>query len=234
MKLSIIIPAYNEEEVIEKALFTLKENLEIKEPYEILVINDGSTDRTKEILENLSKKIKNLRIISHKKNKGLGGAIKTGIQNAKGEIIIELDADMTHPLDVIPEMIKKINQGYDMCIASRYLPGGGMKNVPIWRILLSKAANKVFSIIYCTKITDLTSGYRAYRSLFMKEIKLSQNDFSIQLEISVIMTKNKAKITETPLVLTNRSIGVSKFNFIRAMPKYIPVIIKLFFIRWID
>ena len=141
--ITILLPAYNEEEVIEKSLNTLQDNIKIKKNYEILVINDGSTDKTLEILNQLSRKIKNLRVITHEKNKGLGAAISTGIQNAKGEIIIELDADMTHPLEVIPDMIHKIEQGYDMCIGSRYIKNGGMKNVPLWRVVLSKVVNKI-------------------------------------------------------------------------------------------
>ena len=230
--ITILLPAYNEEEVIEKSIDKIFSTLKLKEDYEILVINDGSTDRTEEIIKKLTKKYKNLRYISHEKNKGLGGAIKTGIKKANGRIIIELDADMTQPIDHVAQMVNKIDEGNDICIASRYIRGGGMKNVPLWRVLLSKLANKAFSIIYFTKITDLTSGYRAYKSSFVKKLDLSQNDFSIQLEISVKMTKNKAKISEIPLILTNRSIGSSKFRFIKAMPKYIPVMIKLFFIRW--
>lgn len=230
--ITILLPAYNEEEVIEKSIDKISSALNIREGYEILVVNDGSKDKTEEILEKLAKKNNFLRYVSHKNNKGLGGAIKTGIKEAKGRIIIELDADMTQPIKHVPEMINKIDKGYDMCIASRYLPGGGMENVPLWRVLISKLANKIFSAVYLTKITDLTSGYRAYRASFIKKIFLSQNDFSIQLEISIRMTRNKAKITEIPLILTNRSIGASKFNFVKAMPKYIPVIIKLFFIRF--
>lgn len=230
--ITVLLPAYNEEEVIEKSIDKAFSELNIKEDYEILVVNDGSKDKTEEILKKLEKKYKNLRCVAHEKNKGLGGAIKTGIKEAKGRIIIELDADMTQPIKHVPEMINKIDQGYDMCIASRYLPEGGMRNVPAWRVLLSKVANKTFSVLYLTKITDLTSGYRAYRSSFVKNIDLTQNDFSIQLEISVRMTKNKARTTEIPLILTNRSIGSSKFNFVKAMPRYLPVIIKLFFIRF--
>lgn len=230
--ITILLPAYNEEEVIEKSLNTLQDNINIKKNYEILVINDGSTDKTLEILNQLSKKIKNLRVITHERNKGLGAAISTGIQNAKGEIIIELDADMTHPLNVLPLMIEKIEEGYDVCIGSRYIKNGGMKNVPLWRVILSRIANKVMSIMYFTSITDLTSGYRAYKTEKIKKIKIEQNGFPIQLEISVKMVKNKANITEVPILLVNRYIGSSKFNFIKTMPKYIPVIIKLFFVRW--
>ncbi len=229
--ITIFLPAYNEEEVIEKAINKIFSEINL-EYYEVLVIDDGSTDKTLEILKKLTKKYKELRIISHEKNKGLGGAIKTGIKNAKGIILITMDADMTHPLDSIPLMINKIEQGNDMCIASRYVRGGGMVNVPYWRVLLSQLANKIFSIIYGTKLTDLTSGYRAYKTKAIQELKLEQRGFAIQLEISVKMIKRKAKITEVPLILINREIGSSKFNFIHVLRKYIFVIINLFFIRW--
>jgi len=230
--ITILLPAYNEEDVIEKSISTISSELNIKEDYEILVINDGSKDKTEEILTQLTQKYSKLRYVSHEINKGLGAAIRTGFQKAKGRIIIELDADLTQPIKHVPQMIEKIDQGYDLCIASRYLNGGGMRNVPNWRVWLSKAANSVFSIIYLTKTTDLTSGYRAYRYSFIKNLDLKQDGFAIQLEISVMMAKYKARITEIPFILTNRSIGHSKFSFAKVLPKYLPVIIKLFFIRF--
>jgi glycosyltransferase involved in cell wall biosynthesis len=229
--ITILVPAYNEEDVIERLVDKLC-NLKLNDKYEVLIINDGSSDRTEKILKEMCKKYNDLRFISHSINKGLGSALTTGFRNARGNIVVTMDADLTHPLDVLPIMTNCIENGYDMCLASRYVDGGGMKNVPFQRVLLSKYVNTFFAFIYWTKIRDLTTGYRAYKTNKIKNIKLKEKGFAIQLEITINMLKNKAKIKEVPFVLVNRSIGNSKFNFFRVAPKYIFSGLRLFFLRW--
>ena len=230
--ISLVVPAYNEEKGIALFVEQVSQRITLKEPFEMLVVNDGSTDATLKILEELKEKHKHLRVVSHEHNKGLGMALYTGFQNAKGRIIVTTDADMTHPPETIAKMAEKIDSGYDLCIGSRYVPGGGMENVPYWRILLSRVANFFFALLFFCRISDLTSGFRAYRSDAIRKIRIAESGFAVQLEITVKMLKQKARITEVPFVLINRKIGASKFNFIRMSPVYFFTALKLFFYRW--
>ncbi|MCR4368900.1 MAG: glycosyltransferase [archaeon] len=230
--ITIVIPAYNEEAVIEKAILHLNANVKLGEEFEILVINDGSADGTGKILEKIGKKVSRLRVLSHKKNRGFGEGIKSGIAAAKGRIIVTMDADMTHPPELVEKMVKQIDSGKDVCIASRYVRGGGMRNVPLWRVLLSIFTNLAFSAIFLTPTRDLTGGYKAYRANLVKKVKITRNDFSVQMEIIVDLLKRKARISEIPLVLSNRELGESKFNFGKNAPRYIRAVVDLFFYRW--
>src|SRR3989344_5574188 len=230
--ITFLIPCYNEEQVIERTLTSLSSKIATLGESEILVIDDCSTDKTQEILNSLKIKIKNLRIVRHEKNQNLGGALKTGFREAKGEIIVAMDADLTHPIDLIPLMIEPLKNGFDVAFASRYAVGGGMKNVPAWRVALSYCANRFFGIIFITRLGDLTSGFRAYRKGVVNKINLHEKGFAAQLELTVKLIKSKAKIIEIPYTLVNREIGQSKFNLFSAIWKYAYVILKLFIYRW--
>lgn len=204
----------------------------MKEPYEILVVNDGSTDNTLSILKKLKNRYPTLRVVSHKKNKGLGMALYTGFQHAKGSIIVTTDADLTHPPEMIGKLVDKIRQGFDFCVGSRYVRGGGMINVPFWRILLSKFSNLFFQLIFGCAVRDMTSGLRAYKSECIKKIRVEDSSFAVQLEIIVKILKLKAKMTEIPFVLKNRELGTSKFDFLKMGPVYFFNTLRLFIHRW--
>ncbi|MEK6874598.1 MAG: polyprenol monophosphomannose synthase [Nanoarchaeota archaeon] len=229
--ISIIVPAYNEELGIEHFILEMKKRIKLKEDYELVIINDGSTDKTAEIVSRLMKGYPSLRLVTYEKNKGLGGAIRTGIQEAKGRAIIEMDSDLTQPPEVIPSMLKALD-GADVVYASRYVRGGGMKNVPRWRVWLSIAANNLFRLIYWLPIKDATSGFRAYKSSTIKKINIERTGFAVQLEISVKLAKIGARFREVPFVLINRQIGESKFSFKKMIARYVRNIIELFFYRW--
>lgn len=230
--ITILIPAYNEEAIIRKCILQIIKDVKLKEGYELLIVDDGSKDKTREILSKLSKKYKQLKVITHPVNKGLGAALRTGFQNAKGRIIVTMDSDLTHPPTMITKLVSEMTPDADVVLASRYVKGGGMKNVPQWRVIISVLANKFFAIIFGTKVKDITAGFKAYRSKTIKSIKTKEKNFEIQLEIMMRLIKRHARFKEIPLVLVNREVGESKFNFFQAVPKYALNIMKLFIIRW--
>ena len=224
---TILIPSYNEEESIKRCIEKIQKV--ISGEYEILVINDGSTDKTEQIVQNLN--IRKLRIISHKKNKGLGAALRTGFKNARGEYIITIDADLTHnpnKVNYLIDIAKKNDS--DLVIGSRYIKSGGMKNIPLMRVLLSKFFNNFSRVLFSTKIKDLTSGFRVYKKDSIEKINFTSNDFSVQIEIVVKMIREGYKITEVPYILKNREYGNSKapslFNLIKIYSKTILELIK--------
>jgi len=220
--ISIIVPAYNEEENIESLTSEIKK-ARLKK-YDLIIINDGSNDRTKETAEKIAKKERNIRIISHRKNLGLGAALRTGFRAAKGDIIVTMDSDLTHPPSMISLLTDKLEQTKsDVCIASRYVRGGGMKNISAWRVLISKIANVFFSVVFRINARDITSGFKAYKSEKIKAVKIERTDFASQLEIMVGLKRMNAKFCEIPLILETRKKGASKFRPIMYL-KYLSVI----------
>lgn len=230
--ISIIVPAFNEEDVIADFIHDLEKKVHLKPTWELVIVNDGSSDKTAEIVNTLARKYQNIRLVTHEVNKGLGAAIATGIQSAAGEVIVHMDADMTHPPELIPALVKAVQQGADAALASRYVAGGGMENVPGWRVALSVAANTCFRIFLGLPVKDTTSGFRAYKASTVKPIRIERPGFAVQLEMSTKLAKRKARMVEIGFILVNRKQGSSKFRFFKMIPKYFVNILGLFWYRW--
>ncbi len=181
----IILPSFNEEKGVKDTLnsiFVFFEKKLIEQEVCVLVIDDGSTDDTKNVLKDFSDKgIKNysnkkvkLKIISHEKNKGLGMAVKTGMEYSfsKGlndDIIITMDADNTQPVNLIEEMYLAIGQGKDVIIGSRYKKESSQMGVPFLRKLISFIGGLLFKIIFPIKnVRDYTSGFRAFKLFIIR------------------------------------------------------------------
>ena len=210
-KISIVVPAYNEEEVIGSLIKAVKDAK--LGDYELIIVNDGSNDNTEVIIKKEAKKDKRIRLISHAHNQGLGAALRTGFAAAKKEIIVTMDSDLTHHPSFILNLLGCMEKkGCDVCIASRYVKGGGMRNVPMWRVALSKVANVFFSIIFHIKAKDITSGFKAYKAKKIKSVRITRTDFASQLEIMAKLARMKASFCEIPYILETRKKGVSKFK----------------------
>ena len=194
----IILPTFNEEKGVKDTLNSIfnffEKNLGEKEVC-VLIIDDGSTDGTKNVLidfankgvTNYSNKRIKLKIISHEKNKGLGMAIKTGMEYSfsKGlddDIVITMDADNTQPIDLVEKMYLSINQGKDVIIGSRYKKESSQTGVPFVRKLISFLGGLLFKITFPIKnVRDYTSGFRAFKLLTIRNAyNKHQNFFSEQ------------------------------------------------------
>jgi len=229
--ISAVVPAYNEEEVIGKFLDALVRDLPHDGSYEVVIVNDGSIDRTREMVLEVSARHPWIRLVDHDGNKGLGKALETGIAAAKGDIIVTMDSDLTHPPAMIKDLVKGI-EGVDVCIASRYVKGGGMEDVPAWRIVVSRAANLFFDLIFWTSIQDLSSGFKAYRAAYLKQAPIVSAGFECQLEIILYFIRNGLKHREIPLMLRNRQFGSSKFRVVKMGMKYLKNLGRFLAYRW--
>jgi len=173
MKISFILPAHNEEDIIESSVQKVCSFLEKnKYNFEIIIAEDGSTDRTYEIAKSLvNSKIK----LTHSRRKlGKGKAIKNAIRNSKGDIIIFSDADLAAKLEHSEEIIKKINNGCDVCIGSRFLDSKKVVR-PLHRKIASSSYNRLVRLIFDTKITDFQCGLKGFHKKTSK-ILLSAKD----------------------------------------------------------
>jgi len=200
--ISIVLPCYNEEAILQNNINTIITYLESKNQiynWEILIINDGSKDKTASIADQLSNLKDNIRVIHHPTNLNLGNALKTGFKNAKGEIIVVLDIDLSYSTEHIGKMIDKlIETSSDIVIASPYMPGGKVTNVPFTRKLMSRWVNAFMRIAAQDKYHTYTGMVRAYRKDFIKTVNLKTKDYEINPEILYKAMILRARVIEIP------------------------------------
>lgn len=200
--ISIVLPCYNEEAILENNLNLVVEYLETKNAkytWEIVVINDGSKDKTGDIADAYALKENRLRVIHHPTNLNLGNALKTGFQNAKGDIIVVLDIDLSYSVDHVERMVDTmVETGSDIVVASPYMKGGQVTAVPFSRMIMSRWVNRFMSIAAQEKYYTFTGMVRAYRREFIRYVNLKTKDYEINPEIMYKAMILRAKIKEIP------------------------------------
>lgn len=189
----------------------------IKNKIMLVVIDDGSTDKTPKILK--LKKIQykdRLIILTHRKNKGYGATMQTGINygiKEKYDFYLAMDSDLTNPPKYISKFINAISDDVDCIKASRYIKGGKVVNVPLFRQIISIVGNNLASRIFNVDIKDCTNGFRMVRLRILKRIRFKENNFSIILEEMYYLKKMGAKFAEIPNVLYARDNSKSHFTY---------------------
>ena len=217
--LSIVIPAYNEEETISKTLNDLKSVLDgIKKSYEIIVVDDGSNDNSAEVVKN----IKNINFVQHPYNKGYGAALKTGIKNAQSDLILIIDADGTYPAKDIPRLLEYANE-YDLVVGSRT---GKDVNVQLYRRPAKWFLSKLANYLSGAKIPDINSGMRTFRKEDVKKFfSLLPSGFSFTTTMTLAYFSNDYNVKYIPIDYYERK-GKSKIKPFRDGFNFIMLIIK--------
>jgi len=186
-------------------------------PTILIVIDDGSSDATPHILAKKAKIYKNLLLVlTHKKNKGYGGATQTGINEAikrHATWILHMDSDLTNDPKYIPRFLKKASENVDCVKASRYIHGSVVKHVPAYRRLISYVGNYMAHFLFGVGIIDCTNGFRLVRTEKMKGLKFKERNFSLILEELYYLKKRNAKFSEIPYTLTARRYSSSHFSY---------------------
>lgn len=212
---SIVVPMYNEEKVAKKCIEKiLKVITKVNPKGHLIVINDGSDDRTQQVCEKF--KLNNFHLITHKINKGYGASTQTAIKFSKKKFkyLLYMDSDLTNSPNDIPKFFKKMKENFDLIKGTRFISGGGyLKNVPMQRRIISYFGNKIAKYLFNSKLSDITNGFRAVKISHLKKRVFKQNDFSIIMEEFYYLKKNKTKFVEIPVVLGSRNNSKSKFNY---------------------
>ena len=211
MKLTIIIPCFNENKYIETIIDSV--NSQSFPDKQIIVVDDGSTDGTKDKLKRLKdlRKIDNL--IYHEINQGKGAAIRTGIREAKGEIIIIQDADLEYNPSDYSRLIKPITNGHaDVVYGSRFLGGGedAHRVLYFWH-RVGNAILTLFANILCNmNLTDMETGYKAFKKEALENITIQENRFGFEPEITVKLAKRKLRFFEVSISYNGRTYQEGK------------------------
>jgi len=204
----VVIPMFNEEAVAEKCVRMVYKALDAI-PYwnALIIVNDSSNDETGSILARLKPEYNRLAILTHKQNAGYGGALKTGIKRAISEsfdYVLFMDSDLTNDPKYIPYFVEKMLDGYDVIKASRYIHGGAVEGVPLYKVVISFIGNKIAKFLFGLPLTDCTNGFRAVKTNILSQMTLSESAFPIIME-ELYHCKFLAKsFCEIPVTLTNR------------------------------
>ena len=214
--ISIICPVYNEEKVI--TLFYTKVSKIVQtmtDDYEILFINDGSIDNTSEILRGMESQSEKIRVVSYSENIGRGMALRKGFEKSQGEIVLSIDADLSYDPRYILDLVNALRraEGLDLVLASPYMPGGGVQDVPVLRLWISKLGNIILRFAMPNRIYTSTGIFRAYRKHVLDSLELESDGKEIHLEILSKAMALGYRIKELPVILKGRKKGRSKFKF---------------------
>lgn len=203
--ISIICPAFNEEAGIAGAIQALRRCLDgLGAPAEVLLINDGSVDRTVAMASHAIGGDSRFRIFSHRANFGRGRAMKTGFAEAQGEVIVTTEADLSWGPEVVGAMVDLLdsNPSLDAVFASPHVPGGGYRNVPGYRIALSRWGNRILRSLYPSDISMTTGMTRAYRAWVIQGQRFANDGKELHLEIAHRLMSLGHKIGEVPAILS--------------------------------
>ncbi len=214
--LSIVIPAYNEAERIPAALLAMDKQLSaVDYSYEILVVNDGSTDNTAVIVESLTKMVKNLKLINIKDNAGKGGTVRQGMLIATGKVRLFTDADNSTSIDQFGKMMPFFKDGYGIVIGSRAVRGAKLDPPePFYRQVIGKGLNMLVQILLLPGIWDTQCGFKAYTDEAAEKIfKLSRIDgWAFDVETLALGRQMGYKIKEIPVRWVDDARSHVKFS----------------------
>jgi len=203
---SVVMPVYNEEDSIEQALKKLKDFLDKEDfEYEIVCVDDKSTDKSPEILDNFE----GIKVIHHRKNRGYGGALKTGIKNAIFDTIVIMDSDGQHKPEEIPKLLEAYDSPETMVIGRRKIYQTKASRI-LGKILLHKIANFIFK----EDISDINSGFRVFsKKTASKYLHLCSERFSFTTSITIAYISENLNIVYIPIEVQKRAGGESQVSF---------------------
>lgn len=217
MRAVVVLPTYNERDNIEPYLRALRE---VTATVEVLVVDDNSPDGTADLTEQLADELGGVTVLRRADKDGLGSAYRAGFRQVLDaeppyDVILSMDADLSHDPAVIPAMLRAIEDGADAVIGSRYVRGGGTTDWPVRRQLLSKWGNAYTRSVLRLVPRDCTSGYRAYRSSALAAIQpgtTGAEGYAFLTELVRRLTRQGFRIAETPIVFRDRERGKSKMS----------------------
>ncbi len=206
MNLSVVIPVFNEEQNIREILRRVQA---AKLAREIVVVDDGSQDGTRDILKKLDGRGK-VRVILHEKNKGKGAAVVTGLNAAKGDVLLIQDADLEYDPRDYPVLLQPIQEGVaDVVYGSRFL-GGPHRVTMFWHLVANKLLTLMTNILYNTILTDMETGYKVFRRKVIEDMKLRAKRFDFEPEFTAKVLKRKHRIYEVPISFNPRDYSQGK------------------------
>lgn len=234
----IVIPTFNERENIGTLIEDIEEVLSRDRIYgSILVVDDNSPDGTSEVVYRLSESFSNIKILKRTEKLGLGSAYRDGfrfaLETMSADVVFEMDADLSHDPRFIPDLLQELEDGCDIVVGSRHVPGGEIQGWSVYRHLVSSTGNAIAKIVLGIGVSDVTTGFRAYKAEALKKIDfetINSEGYGFQIETLFRSERQGLKVGETPIIFTDRRAGASKLGS-QQIFQFIRTISRLFLIR---
>jgi glycosyltransferase involved in cell wall biosynthesis len=209
INLSIIIPCYNEENTIDLIVEKIKKIKSLTP--EIIIIDDCSTDNTSDILKKISQLYPDIKIVTHEKNSGKGAAIRSGIKLVTGNIVLLQDADLEYDPNDYHNLLQPFAEtDADIVYGTRFKGGKYVRLHFFWHYLANKILTTITNIVTNLNMSDMETGYKVFKSHIIKNIKLNENSFGIEPEITVKLAKKNYIFYEVPISYNGRSYEQGK------------------------
>ena len=227
MKLSIVIPVYNEAATISQIVDMVR-SVDVGMDKEILLVDDCSRDGTRDVLEKMGKEQTDLKVLFHEVNQGKGAALRTGFTAATGDVVLIQDADLEYDPKEYPRLLQPIVEGHaDVVYGSRFLGGGAHRVVFYWHYLGNRLLTTLSNMTTNLNLTDMEVCYKVFKRAVIQSIPLKENRFGFEVEITAKIAKRKLKIYEVPISYYGRDYSEGKkigwkdgFSALRCIVKF--------------
>ena len=222
----VILPTYNERENLPIVVARIRAALDGCRPSvdgTVLVVDDASPDGTGELADQLAREHACVRVLHRARKDGLAGAYLAGFARALAagaELIIEMDADLSHEPADLPRLVAAARQGADVVLGSRYLPGGGVTGWPLHRRLLSRGGGRYAAAVLGLPLTDLTGGFKCFRAAALRRLtrdRMASRGYAFQIELTYRAARAGFEVAEIPIVFRERECGCSKMSLAIAL-----------------
>jgi dolichol-phosphate mannosyltransferase len=233
-KLSIVIPAYNEEKNIAKCIKELQATLrgEYEIPYEIIVVNDNSTDETERAVREEMALDLDVRIVNRTPPGGFGRAVRSGMEAVRGDVVIVYMADLSDSPEDVVAYYRKIREGYDCVFGSRFIKGSKVENYPPIKLFVNRIVNRCIQVMFWTRLNDLTNAFKAYRTAVIRDCgPYRACHFNLTLEMSLGALIRDYNIAQIPIEWYGRTWGSSNLKLGEMGRRYLSTLLMMFFQR---
>ncbi|MFM7884665.1 MAG: glycosyltransferase [Microcystis panniformis] len=234
--LSIVIPAYNEEDCIESTAHLISERLERdKIDYEILVVNDNSKDNTEAVLQKINQENPRIRYINNYYPNGFGFAVRCGLENFSGDAVAVVMADNSDSPHNMVDYYYKLQEGYDCVFGSRFIKGGKVIDYPIHKLIVNRLANLFIQVLFGLKFNDTTNAFKIYRKEVIEGISpLLSHHFNLTVEMPLKAIVRGYSYTTIPITWRNRTTGISKLKLKEMGSRYLFIVLSIWLEKYLS
>jgi dolichol-phosphate mannosyltransferase len=230
LKLSVVIPAYNEEQNLPPTVHDLQAALQrAGVPYELILVNDNSTDRTADVIRGLMEKDDRIRTVDRLPPGGFGRAVRAGLERVEGDCVAICMADSSDDPDDVVRYYRKLEEGYDCVFGSRFIKGGYVENYPRFKLIMNRIVNRCIQLMFLCPFNDLTNAFKAYRTEVVRSCSpYHACHFNITIEMSLGALSRHYNITQIPIRWYGRKWGSSNLSLGKMGRRYLATLVQAF------